>query len=395
MPYPGVPEELTSKMDRCVKKVMKNGKNKDEAIAICKTSITNQKIPEKKEEPREIVASKTNHLFFSNSEFSKENKMDSSKEGKLLKNVEIFKAGTYKGVQFKPSALDKMVANFYYLKAFNKFPNVPVRADHPGMFGLGDVIDKVGGYIEDLRRVGNKLVADFRITSESMWEKVQEGSYISRSAEIGSYDDNDGVIYSPTLFGVAWVDIPAVEGLSPKFSFSKDRNLIKLNSIPMDKEKKDLSKEAEGKESEKDLKPSTPEKKVELEKEEKVETPEKTTKKLDKNDQVESLSFAKQFPKEAEELEKYRLEVLSNFFGKLVSEGKLAPASEEKCLEFAKTLSNESLESFKKILSSFPVAVKLDKEEIEEEEGEVEKDNDKNEEEETDKKADEFIKETN
>jgi hypothetical protein len=391
MPYPGVPEELTSKMDRCVKKVMKNGKNKDEAIAICKTSITNQKIPEKKEEPREIVASKTNHLFFSNSEFSKENKMDSSKEGKLLKNVEVFKAGTYKGIQFKPSALEKMVAHFYYLKAFGKFPNVPVRADHPALFGIGGVVDKVGGYIEELKKVGNKLVADFRITSQDMWDKIQEGSYISRSAEIGAYDDNDGTIYSPILFGVAWVDIPAVEGLSPKFSFSKDRNLIKLNSISMDKEKKDLSKEVEGKESEKDQAPSTPEKKVESK--EKVETPEKTTKKLDKNDQVENSSFDKQFPKEAEELKKYRAEVLSNFFDKLVTEGKLSPASQEKSLEFAKTLSNENLELFKDLLSSFPVSVKLDKEEIEEEEGEVE--NEVNEEEDIDKKADEFIKETN
>jgi hypothetical protein len=391
MPYPGVPEELTSKMDRCVKKVMKNGKNKDEAIAICKTSITNQKIPEKKEEPREIVASKTNHLFFSNSEFSKENKMDSSKEGKLLKNVEVFKAGTYKGIQFKPSALEKMVAHFYYLKSFGKFPNVPVRADHPALFGIGGVVDKVGGYIEELKKVGNKLVADFRITSQDMWDKIQEGSYISRSAEIGAYDDNDGTIYSPILFGVAWVDIPAVEGLSPKFSFSKDRNLIKLNSISMDKEKKDLSKEVEGKESEKDQAPSTPEKKVESK--EKVETPEKTTKKLDKNDQVENSSFDKQFPKEAEELKKYRAEVLSNFFDKLVTEGKLSPASQEKSLEFAKTLSNENLELFKDLLSSFPVSVKLDKEEIEEEEGEVE--NEVNEEEDIDKKADEFIKETN
>jgi hypothetical protein len=159
----------------------------------------------------------------------------------------------------------------------------------------------------------------------------------------------------------------------------------------MDKEKKDLSKEVEGKESEKDQAPSTPEKKVESK--EKVETPEKTTKKLDKNDQVENSSFDKQFPKEAEELKKYRAEVLSNFFDKLVTEGKLSPASQEKSLEFAKTLSNENLELFKDLLSSFPVSVKLDKEEIEEEEGEVE--NEVNEEEDIDKKADEFIKETN
>lgn len=410
MPYPGVPEELTSKMDSCVKKIMKNGKSEDESISLCKLSIMNQVIPEKKEEPYKVVADKdqkTNHLFFSNSEFSKENKMDASKEGKLLKNVEIFKAGTYKGVEFKSSALDKMVANFHYLKAFNKFPNVPVRADHPSFWGEGDVIDKVGGYIEDLKKVGTKLVADFRITNESMWNKIQEGTYISRSAEIGTYDDNDGVIYSPILFGVAWVDIPAVEGLSPKFSFSKESiNLIKLNEInQMPKEKIDLSKQTEVQEpeSKKEEEIVTPvEIEVEEKKEEVVVPPSKEEEKpakteLDKHDKVEteSLSFAKQFPKEAEELEKYRVEVLKNFFDKLVSTGKLMPASKDKCLAFAQTLSDGNLDLFKDLLGSFPVSVKLDKEVIETKEGEVEKVEVKNEEEESDKKADEFIKETN
>ena len=39
MPYPGVPDSLIPKMERCVNSVMKTGKEKSNAIAICKSSI--------------------------------------------------------------------------------------------------------------------------------------------------------------------------------------------------------------------------------------------------------------------------------------------------------------------------------------------------------------------
>ena len=358
-----------------------------------------QVVPEEKEKPVNVVAAKyTHHIYFSSSEFEKD-KVNASKEGRLLKNVEVFKAGTYKGVEFKNSALDKMVANFHYLKAFGKFPNVPVRADHPAIFGVGGVINRVGGYISDLKKVGTKLVAEFRITNDEMWERIMEGTYISRSAEIGTYDDNDGTIYSPILFGVAWVDIPAVEGLSPKFSLSKDKNIELLNlnlTESMLKEKITASKEAELEvESKKDKTTPTPveTEKSELKKEEIVETPlKKETTKIEKNSKVEA--FAKQFPKEAEELKKYRSEILENFFDKLVTEGKLLLKSKEACLAFAKELSDEKLESFKTLLSAFHTSIELDKE-PEVKEGEVEKTEEVDDEKESDDKADAFIKETN
>jgi len=39
MPYPGVKEEDTKYMESCVVKVMKTGKDKSSAIAICKTTL--------------------------------------------------------------------------------------------------------------------------------------------------------------------------------------------------------------------------------------------------------------------------------------------------------------------------------------------------------------------
>lgn len=43
MPYNGVPQNLTEKMERCVKHVMSQGKAKENAIAICHTSLVGKK----------------------------------------------------------------------------------------------------------------------------------------------------------------------------------------------------------------------------------------------------------------------------------------------------------------------------------------------------------------
>ncbi len=405
MPYPGVPKELIPKMDSCVKKVMKDGKDKSSAIAICETSIMSQK-ERKKEKPYEIVASKekkpeTRLVYFSQTPTKKS--INASKEGKILKNVEIFKSGIYRGIQFKNSGLDKMVANFYYLKAFNVFPNVPVRADHPsgGFFGGGNIVDNIGGYIKDIKRKGNKLIADFRITSEKMWNKIIEGSYVSRSAEIGTYDDNNGVIYSPILYGVAWVDIPQVEGLSPTFNYSRNNKnfeLINLNAImnmpnekefpPVKEEKKEENLSIKKEEVKKEKK------EVEI-KEEKKEIKEHN--KLKENSMK---TMEKEFPKEAKELKALReekkvllLKERETFVDLMEKEGKILPAQVKDEKVFVKDLTEEQFNKYKEMKEKSVSIVKLDKEVIEKEEEEEKKEEDK--EETADEKADKFIKETN
>lgn len=401
MPYPGVPKEKTPKMERCVNKVMKTGKSKSSAIAICKTSIMSQTEPKEKEKPYKTVASADKHYIFSSS-----SKINASSEGKLVKDIEIFKAGTFKGIEFKQSALDKMVANFHYLKSFDIFPNVPMRADHPGFWSAGEV-DKIGGYVSDLKRIGKKLVADVRFTKEEMLKKVLDGSYISRSAEIGSYTDNDGTVYDPILYGFAWVDIPAVEGLSPQFSFSKDKNieLINLNEENMGEEKQfppveeseeTKVEETEEKEEESTEEVETPaEEKVEApaeEKKEEVETPAEEKVELSKDNKI--MDFAKVFPKEAAELEKFRQAELSGLVEGLVKTGKITPAMQEKELEFVKSLSTEQFAQYKSIREESPAIVKFDEDVTNDGEENQDKPGSGSEEKTPAEKADEFISET-
>ena len=360
MPYPGVPKEKEPKMDRCVKAVMKDVKDKSSAVAICKNSIMSMKEPEKKEEPYNVVANKVFTYF-------EKSKVNASKSGVLLKGIEIFKTGTYRGTEWKKGALDKMVSNFHYLKSMGIFPNVPVRANHPGMFSGGD-IDQIGAYVADLNRIGSKLVADIRIVDEDMQEKIESGKYISRSAEIGTYDDNEGNEYFPTLFGFAWVDIPQVEGLSPSFSYSKGKEnveIINLNNEIMAEDRFPLGEVLDKLEVETPVVEApvveTPVVEEEVKTKEEipvVETPAVETPVVEEPKQ----DFSKTFPNEFAELEKLRVEKVSSFVTNLKKEGKILVAQETDMSKFAQSLTKEQFASFEEVMKVAPKVIELDKE---------------------------------
>lgn len=356
-------EYTQTEMDNCISKMMKNGKGKMQASQMCKLSLSNRKKPVKKEKPYKVINSsdqEDRYLFSSNT------KIDTTDKGTLIKNIEIFKAGTFKGIEFQQSALDKMVANFHFLKDHGTFPNVPVRADHAGWLGEVGVIDRVGGYVSDLRVVGSKLVADIRVTSDAMLSKIMEGSYINRSSEIGSYEDNKGNIYSPTLYGFAFVDIPAVEGLSPKFSFSKDKNIKLINLNIMGEE---IVEEV--------VETPVVETPLETPTEEVVETPVETPVVETSTEVVEevienaaivtSIEFSKAFPVEAAELEEFRKEKFNAFIDSLIAAGKMLPANKDAELAFAKSLSSDQFASYKTVKESTPKIVEFNAEPKEEE----------------------------
>jgi hypothetical protein len=133
----------------------------------------------------------------------------------IIRDVEIFKSGTFRdswGDQhtWTPEHLTMMVNNFNLLKDGGIFPNVPARRDHSSS------IDKVMGYIDSVKTDGVKLFADIHITEPRDVDKLARGTYRSRSLEVGMYIDNSEAAYWPVVFGIAWVDIPAVEGLHSK-----------------------------------------------------------------------------------------------------------------------------------------------------------------------------------
>lgn len=118
--------------------------------------------------------------------------------------------------------IQTMASNFNLLKETNTFADVPIRVDHPGFMG-GAVMGSVIGYHENVvteKRVSpvdgveyTYLLADLHIIKAEAQQDILNGLFRNRSAEIGPYVSNNKAEYWPTYQGVAYVDIPAVEGL--------------------------------------------------------------------------------------------------------------------------------------------------------------------------------------
>lgn len=145
----------------------------------------------------------------------------------ILKRVPLFHSGEFSDSMgyertWEEIHIHQMAANFAALKDTGIFPNVPVRKDHPSF--VGNILDNVVGYHRNLyvERLTNKadgqeymyILGDLEIIDKDAQEKYLNGLWRSRSAEIGVYQTNNKAEFWPTFMGVAFVDIPAVEGLN-------------------------------------------------------------------------------------------------------------------------------------------------------------------------------------
>lgn len=129
-----------------------------------------------------------------------------------VEHLAIFRAGTFKdsiGEQhtWEPEHLAQMIFHYDLLRSRDILPLVPVRVDH------SISVQNVIGWITKLSIENNFLYADFTVTEPDAVGKIQRGTYRNRSAEIGIYETNDEAMFWPVIFGFAFVDMGAVEGL--------------------------------------------------------------------------------------------------------------------------------------------------------------------------------------
>lgn len=133
----------------------------------------------------------------------------------VLDNLRIFKVGTFTDMfgferTWDDLHLAQMVQHFHLLRDGGYLPDVPIRADHS--FSVRDVV----GYFDDIYLDPDDsqfLSATVEFTEPDAWDKWDRGTWRSRSIEIGMYETNDGRAFWPVVMGLAFVDIPAVEGL--------------------------------------------------------------------------------------------------------------------------------------------------------------------------------------
>lgn len=131
-----------------------------------------------------------------------------------IPEVEIFAAGTWNGDSYSEKDLDGMVDVF---KRFSKTLRPYLKLGHTENQKL---IQKDGmpaaGWVDNLRRVGNKLVADFIDLPKKIYDLIAGKSYRKVSSEIYRNITIDGKKFPYMLSGVALLgsDTPAVTNLN-------------------------------------------------------------------------------------------------------------------------------------------------------------------------------------
>ncbi len=148
----------------------------------------------------------------------------------VMEGVAVFRTGTFRdsmGYQntWESLHMKQMIDNFNHLKSSGVFDDVPVRDGHPGWLINGIAGNgRVVGWHTSLRSESIKaphdgveydyLLADYEILDEDAKRDIASGLWRNRSSEIGTYLSNAEAEFWPVYMGVAYVDIPAVEGLN-------------------------------------------------------------------------------------------------------------------------------------------------------------------------------------
>ena len=124
-----------------------------------------------------------------------------------IQGVEIFKAGTWNGDTYTIDDLDLMI------DAFGKVGfRPPVKLGHTKDSGA-----RAFGWVENLRRIGDKLIADFTNVPSKLLELIRARAFDAVSAEVGWNMERNGKVFPRVLRAVALLGaaIPAVAGLRP------------------------------------------------------------------------------------------------------------------------------------------------------------------------------------
>lgn len=157
--------------------------------------------------------------------------LESGTQGLRLFDVPVFRSGEFADSMGEVKVwtdldIQQMANNFAMLADSGILPKVPVRCDHFSIFS-GGLAGQIG-YHENVRAEARTspidgaeytyLMADMVILRPDAIDNVLSGLWSNRSAEIGPYSTNfsggESRRYEPVLLGTAFVDIPAVEGLT-------------------------------------------------------------------------------------------------------------------------------------------------------------------------------------
>lgn len=144
-------------------------------------------------------------FFISNLPFES---YEESEKGFLLKGIEAFRAGTWRGKPYTVENLQEMADNFKELREANLL-EPPMKIDHSE-----SARDQIG-WIESLYVEGDSLLADVLFTEKEAMEKVKRGTWKKVSAEIYSHykEEANGKDYGMVFRALSIVSIPQLKGI--------------------------------------------------------------------------------------------------------------------------------------------------------------------------------------
>jgi hypothetical protein len=135
-----------------------------------------------------------------------------------LKDREVFRVGTWNGRRFTKKDLDDIVE-----AAREVGFRPPLKLGHAENSG-----DPAWGWVENIRREGNKLLADFVDVPEELAQQIKEKRFDNVSAEI-FFNLRRGVEAGTKLFrralkavAILGAETPAVSGLKPLSQFNQE-----------------------------------------------------------------------------------------------------------------------------------------------------------------------------
>lgn len=130
-----------------------------------------------------------------------------------LKNREVFRVGTHNGDKYTHKDLDGMVAAFHEM---DFLPAIKI--------GHAQTGSEAYGYVDNLRRDGDRLLADFTHIDDAVKDKVESRKLARVSGEVYWNFDRNGKKYPRVLGAVALLghEIPGVAGLKPLYENYSD-----------------------------------------------------------------------------------------------------------------------------------------------------------------------------
>lgn len=148
-----------------------------------------------------------------------------------INRMEIFRPGTWNGIEFKETDLYQMEENFRILQATLR-PKLKIthRDDQESLAGLASYGDITNVWIEKVQGEA-RLFCNVERVPEEVANWIRSGRFSERSIELWLMREVDGKTYRNVLTAVSLLgaEIPAVAGLNPVLA--KDKGGVKVVDI--------------------------------------------------------------------------------------------------------------------------------------------------------------------